>query len=541
MPISLPICEMLGLPVGDAIYPSWCDGDIVYPQVDYPPVSDSLVVWLKGEGTDIEKADSWVESYAESMVISDSACMYVNGIDEKLLMPDMPSDATITYQGTATAVVNTSTKEITFTTEGTFYDLKVYTANNEFAHFPIAETSPTAVHSFDTTGAYSITWIGTLANMRAGRQDSYHYNATQGYWTINGDDTRYPYAVPGFDAYHKGGTWNNAESLFAFKEEQIGSPDGVSDELTMLVDHGTIVSSEGTSIPSYTHPTVSMTAGTIRALTFSDGTILQINEGEGSDIHDSEGNIAGTLSGTPENFWANTLLPQPIMDMEAVHGELIFSDNAGHSIKRDQDYFEATLNNNRQYFFYPPVGLFGYGRQLTVAENTAVEYYLYKKGRYEDRAPFVSTWRTVSVSETITLPANGVNSFWIDWGDGQSEYVTTTYPSHVYAIAGNYQISITGKCTSWYQNNEGDKDKIISVENLGICDWLSFKCAFYGCSNITSFTTGLVDVSSVTSMYRQFSDMTSVTTPPDVSNWDTSSVTSMSYQFHNMSSVTIPP
>jgi hypothetical protein len=92
-----------------------------------PPYSEDLLVWLKGDNSDTQKLDLWRSGGTENFDMSKSACIFVNGTDEKLSMPDMPSDATITYQGTATAVVDAVLKEITFTTAGTFYDLNVWT------------------------------------------------------------------------------------------------------------------------------------------------------------------------------------------------------------------------------------------------------------------------------------------------------------------------------------------------------------------------------------------------------------------------------
>ena len=113
--IAPTIGNPFGLPVGGGV-------------LSQPPYSEDLLVWLRGndDGVD-QKLDSWKKPDAENFDMSKSSCIFVNGTDEKISMPDMPSDATITYQGTATAVVDTVLKEITFTTAGTFYDLNVWT------------------------------------------------------------------------------------------------------------------------------------------------------------------------------------------------------------------------------------------------------------------------------------------------------------------------------------------------------------------------------------------------------------------------------
>jgi surface protein len=65
---------------------------------------------------------------------------------------------------------------------------------------------------------------------------------------------------------------------------------------------------------------------------------------------------------------------------------------------------------------------------------------------------FVTTWATTSAEESITIPTNdgsGVTDydFEIDWGDGSAvEQITgdDPDPTHTYASAGTYTVSITG-------------------------------------------------------------------------------------------------
>ena len=78
-----------------------------------------------------------------------------------------------------------------------------------------------------------------------------------------------------------------------------------------------------------------------------------------------------------------------------------------------------------------------------------------------------------------------------------------------------------------YFNNEGDKDKIISIPNLGSVGWTSFYYAFYGCSNLRSVAGG--DTSQVTSLSNMFAEASQV--EPLTADWNTGQVTDMSWIF----------
>ena len=105
--------------------------------------------------------------------------------------------------------------------------------------------------------------------------------------------------------------------------------------------------------------------------------------------------------------------------------------------------------------------------------------------------------------------------------------------------------------TFFYFNNSGDKDKIISIPNLGDVGWTSFERAFYGSSTLPASRvatsrgylallhvqrgvsgqplTGGWDTSQVTDMSRIFRN--AALANPDVSGWDTSQVQDMSFLF----------
>lgn len=154
---------------------------------------------------------------------------------------------------------------------------------------------------------------------------------------------------------------------------------------------------------------------------------------------------------------------------------------------------------------------------------------------------FVSLWRTTTATEAITLPLRSgyQYDFVVDWGDGSSTDHILSFSdiakTHTYTLAGDYTITITGEAEAWYFNNTGDKDKIINVSEFGSLGWIDLNSAFYGCSNLESFSGG--DTSLVTDMRYIFGYTTSLTSL-DVSSFDTSNVTDMSRMFSGVSALT---
>ena len=183
--------------------------------------------------------------------------------------------------------------------------------------------------------------------------------------------------------FHPPNTWNNAETTFTFEAKPIGTFDGVSDSITFTADHGTIVSSWGTATPSYTHPTLTATAGTLRNILFSDGTLVPLDEGEGTTIHDSNGNVVGTLSSADvTGFWSGEPMVSPeVMAMEADQGSTVYTDGLGHAFPFTQADIEDSLiiNNNNQYYFTnctgKPKQLINYKTERTIAEDFEIKTY----------------------------------------------------------------------------------------------------------------------------------------------------------------------
>ena len=181
---------------------------------------------------------------------------------------------------------------------------------------------------------------------------------------------------------------------------------------------------------------------------------------------------------------------------------------------------------------------------------------------------FVSKWDTTqagSANDTIILPfvADGDYDFYVDWGDGTRDNITTynqAEVTHQYSNTGIYEVRIYGSITGWQFNNAGDKEKIIEISQWGPLGFVSNDTdLFEGCSNLNvvatdSLTLGASNgqsmfnscpnlgsggyinnwnTSSLTTMYRMFYNNT--TFNMDVSNWDVSNVTSIRETFNGCS------
>ena len=145
---------------------------------------------------------------------------------------------------------------------------------------------------------------------------------------------------------------------------------------------------------------------------------------------------------------------------------------------------------------------------------------------------FVTTWRTTSVDETITIPTTGTGyNYNVDCDangiiDFRDRTATTTC---TYARAGTHTVVITGDFPRIYFNDEGDKTKIMSVTQWGNQRWTSMESAFSGASNLQITAIDKPNLSAVTSMVNMFQKATAFNS--DIRGWDVSKVTNMDQMF----------
>lgn len=195
------------------------------------------------------------------------------------------------------------------------------------------------------------------------------------------------------------------------------------------------------------------------------------------------------------------------------------------------------------------------GNIATVTGLTAGDLYYFKVANYNTstvtdysntyNTAFIITINTenpgVSASDSVILPVNsGFGDdvdYDIDWGDGSSENVSQGFASdigHTYAIAGEYQITITGTLWRLSYDNTDDKQKIISIDNWGTMAWNSMKTAYEGCDSLTVAATDIPNLSGVTDMNSAFYGEATIT---GNLNWDVSSVADFSRALSNATAV----
>jgi len=145
-----------------------------------------------------------------------------------------------------------------------------------------------------------------------------------------------------------------------------------------------------------------------------------------------------------------------------------------------------------------------------------------------------------SNNDQFTLPlTTGTYDAMIHWGDGTTTHQTTDVsPTHTYASAGTYDISIVGAFPRIYFNNGGDKLKLTEIKNWGAIEWVSMDSAFYGCSNMDITAGDLPNTSAVTSFESAWRSCTGLTSFPLL---DISAVTSLSQTWRNCTGLTSFP
>ena len=133
-----------------------------------------------------------------------------------------------------------------------------------------------------------------------------------------------------------------------------------------------------------------------------------------------------------------------------------------------------------------------------------------------DPNAFITTWNMTKGAFTLLTQAGTYNAT-IDWGDGKSSTHTTGNPTHTYASAGQYQISITGQYNGLRINNDASqKDKLIAINAWGNVGFTSFYGAFRGCSNLVSLPSrSITGAENVTTFAYCFYGCTSLTTIPN--------------------------
>ena len=141
---------------------------------------------------------------------------------------------------------------------------------------------------------------------------------------------------------------------------------------------------------------------------------------------------------------------------------------------------------------------------------------------------FVTTWRTTTADESITLPISG-SDMTVDWGDGNTATGVSAPVDHTYNTAGDYTIQVTGGLERFHLNNAAYASKLVSLDQWGNTTWTTMESAFYDADNMAYNAADSPDLSTVTDMSGMFRGADSFN--GDLSNWNVSKVTDMNRMF----------
>jgi len=154
---------------------------------------------------------------------------------------------------------------------------------------------------------------------------------------------------------------------------------------------------------------------------------------------------------------------------------------------------------------------------------------------------FVTTWKTdnpgVSNDTSIQIRTNDslTYSYNVDWdNDGVfDEFGITGDTTHDFGTVGTYTIRINGDFPQIYLRNQGDKDKIIAIDQWGTSIWETMSYSFHGASNLVNKAQDTPNLSMVTDMSFMFQVALSIGGPDDTGNWqwDTSNVENFVHLF----------
>jgi len=115
---------------------------------------------------------------------------------------------------------------------------------------------------------------------------------------------------------------------------------------------------------------------------------------------------------------------------------------------------------------------------------------------------FITTWRTTTNNELIQLPVDGVVDFYVLWGDGSFNKITSSVDvTHTYAFAGDYNVVVSGFVSSWDNNvliDINQRAKLVDVVQFGKVGLTRLN--FIQNQRITTFSATDVPDTTITNM-----------------------------------------
>ena len=144
----------------------------------------------------------------------------------------------------------------------------------------------------------------------------------------------------------------------------------------------------------------------------------------------------------------------------------------------------------------------------------------------------ITTWQVsdaAGLSITLPLQSAGPIDFFVQWGDGSANRITSYDQAevvHTYAEAGGYIVHMDGLvCGFAFGNYHPSRDKIVDISQWGCMGLGNEGKQFFGCSNLNVSAVDEPDLSRVTNMIDMFLGASSLNC--DLSRWNTRNVINM--------------
>ncbi|MCD8313341.1 MAG: BspA family leucine-rich repeat surface protein [Bacteroidales bacterium] len=109
-----------------------------------------------------------------------------------------------------------------------------------------------------------------------------------------------------------------------------------------------------------------------------------------------------------------------------------------------------------------------------------------------DLVPLILVYTTTAAGTEIILPLDGTVDCTVAWGDGSSETVSSSFPTHTYADAGEYEVTISGTVTALNSDTENTPldrtviNYLTSVKQWGYTGLTTMENAFKFCQKLAS-------------------------------------------------------
>jgi len=152
-------------------------------------------------------------------------------------------------------------------------------------------------------------------------------------------------------------------------------------------------------------------------------------------------------------------------------------------------------------------------------------------GRSADNKFTILTDGVLAYHYNVDCDSDGVNEATDLSGDYTCEYDPAGPTEHTISISGQYPHPIFVTLLGGGGFLSQDSKKLIRIEHWGTGIWRSMESAFYYCTNMTSTTTSIPDLSEVRDMTQMFSMATRFDL--NIGEWNTSAVEDMNHMFYH--------